>query len=224
MRSVSPPRPGRRSTRAAVASPFTVNVRGVSFADDYPANLLEIARMVDEEGAVVGFVLIADTANPVDPLAVAVWCTDTGERVGHLPADVGHRLQPLLEAGEPWVVAEGRVVISPEAPDKPGLRIKVCRPGEAFHTGAPAPPAELERLYIRIGGLGDELGARLVERWAHSRLAAVKVIDLTPEQARYASSLVGSLEYEARRSGIDLAVGQEKARRRLASLRAEEVT
>lgn len=216
------PRRALPSRRAAVASPFTVNVRGVSFTDDYPGMLLEMARQVDEGGEVLSFVLMADTANPVDPLAVAVISADTGDRLGHLPADIGNRLSPLLTAGEEWEVADGRVTISPRDPLKPGLRVSVCRAGEVTRCGQPAPMGENEDLYVRIAGLGSVLIRELHRRWACSRLAAVNVIDLTPEQLRYARSLVGSLETEARRTGVDLEVGRAAARAHLVDLRERE--
>jgi len=212
------PRRSAPSRRAGVASPFTVNVRGVSFVGDYPHNLLEMARQVDEDGAELGFALMADTNNPVDALAVAIICTDTGERVGHLPADVGNRLSPLLTAGEKWVV-QGRVVISPTDPLKPGLRVRVCRAHEASSAFRAAPTADLEALYVRIGGLGEAGVTTLHDRWARSRLAGTKVADLTTDQLRYAMSIVGALEHEARRAGVDLEVGRDIARAHLVELR-----
>jgi len=79
----------------------------------------------------------------------------------------------------------------------------------------------LEDLYVRMGGLGAGI-VELGVQWSRSRLAGLEPNDLSPEQLRYALSLVGAQEMAARRHGVDLEAGRAEARSRLVELRTAE--
>lgn len=71
----------------------------------------------------------------------------------------------------------------------------------------PADPEALQELHERIAVLvaaGEQWAPKLRARWNQSRLAGVKVADLSMADVRLASSLVASTESEAKRTGVDL--------------------
>lgn len=115
---------GRRPARR-----FTTRVVGVSFIDDYPENLHDLARIQrrrerranDEPLAAI---LIRNPDNVHDANAVEVHQPSVG-MIGHLPKDIAARLAPCLDDGETWQAFLGMVRISPENEDQPGVYIFV---------------------------------------------------------------------------------------------------
>lgn len=183
------------SDRAGLFSSFETSAVGVSFQPTYPDNLLVIARITND-GGVVHYALAPDPTNAVDPLAVHVVCTDTGEVLGHLPKALGNRLSPLLDTEE-WDVVDGWVTVSGRDPSKPGLRLKVRR----VERDAAQFTAALEGLLERMRALDEHWRHILFRRWAASRLGPVPTDSLRPGQLAYARALVSGVEAEALRRG-----------------------
>lgn len=111
------------------AKRFTVKVVGLTFVEDYPENLLDLAsvqrraeRRGDDED--LPAVLIRNPDNAHDPNAIEVHQPSVG-MIGHLPAEVAARLAPCLDAGETWQAWLQGVRISPEAPEQPGVSVHV---------------------------------------------------------------------------------------------------
>ena len=111
------------------AKRFTTKVVGVTFVDDYPDNLLDIAsiqrrreRRGDEEP--LPAILIRNPDNRHDANAIEVHTPSYG-MLGHLPKDVAARLAPLLDAGETWQGELLSVRISREDPFQPGVDVYI---------------------------------------------------------------------------------------------------
>ena len=125
----SEPRPIRHyaPTRVIrVPSRFAVDVVGVSFEADYPANLHRLARHQDT-GVTWELELRREPANPADPNAVAVVVAADGSTLGHVPAGLAGRLGPAMDAGQRFVITGWDVNVTKAHPDRPGLSLRVER-------------------------------------------------------------------------------------------------
>jgi len=110
---------------------FTSKVRGVTFVEGYPGNVLRLEELLARQylaGAVPGAnaILIPNYLNEHDEHAVEVHVPGIG-LLGHLPRDVAARLSPALDAGEEWTARIDEVLVHPEQPNNPGIRIEVRR-------------------------------------------------------------------------------------------------
>jgi predicted metallopeptidase len=111
-----------------VKSPFEVPVAGVTFRPGYPKNLWDIAgAMVEVFGKTPRVIatLVREPQNEHDPNAIKVLVA--AEHVGYIPSREAGGLAPLMDAGERWCGLVDRLVISPENPEQPGLRVKVVK-------------------------------------------------------------------------------------------------
>jgi len=113
-----------------VKSPFETPVSGVTFRPGYPKNLWDIAGAMvevfgkDPKPTLVAW-LVREPDNKHDPNAIKVFVG--GEHVGYIPAREAGGLAPLMDAGERWNGLVDRLVVSPDNPEQPGLRVKVTR-------------------------------------------------------------------------------------------------
>lgn len=111
------------------AKRFTCPIAGVSFVDDYPDNLHDLAsvqrrkerRGDDEELPVV---LIRNPENRFDANAIEVHQPSVG-MLGHLPKEIAARLAPCLDAGETWQAYLRPIRIHPDNPEQPGADVAV---------------------------------------------------------------------------------------------------
>lgn len=115
-------------TSSRPARRFTAKVVGLTFVDDYPANLHQLRdvqdtrqRRTDEP---LTAVLVRNAANAHDDNAVEVHSPAVG-MLGHIPRPIAARLAPCLDAGETWAATLGDVRIDPEHPEKPGVDVHV---------------------------------------------------------------------------------------------------
>ena len=106
-----------------IPSRFSVDVVGVSFEADYPANLHRLARHQDT-GVTWELELRREPANPHDPSAVAVVVAADGSPLGHVPAGLAGRLGPAMDAGQRFAVIGWDVKAHA---DRPGLALRVER-------------------------------------------------------------------------------------------------
>lgn len=113
------------------AKRFSTKVVGLTFIEDYPENLHDLARIQrrreqrsnDEPLPVV---LIRNPDNQHDANAIEVHQPSVG-MIGHLPREVAARLAPCLDDGETWQATLLPVRISPEAPEQPGVDVRIER-------------------------------------------------------------------------------------------------
>ena len=120
-----------------VPARFSVDVVGVSFEADYPANLLRLARH-QAHGVVWELELRREPANPYDANAVAVVVAADASALGHVPAGLAGRLGPAMDAGQRFAVTGWEVLITEAHPDRPGLSLRVERVAAAELSQAPA--------------------------------------------------------------------------------------
>ncbi|MBF83445.1 MAG: hypothetical protein CL489_03110 [Acidobacteria bacterium] len=112
-------------------SPFEVAVAGVTFRPRYPNNLWEIANAIIQvfgDGRKTGQVtatLVREPDNEHDPNAIQVFVA--GEHIGYIPAQQAAWVANSMDAGEKWGALVDRLVVSPDNPEQPGLRIKVSK-------------------------------------------------------------------------------------------------
>lgn len=109
-----------------VPSRFSVDVVGVSFEAEYPANLQRLARQ-RANGVAWELALVREPANPHDSNAVAVVVVADGTTLGHLPAGLAGRLGPAIDAGGHWSVVGWEVLPTSAHPDRPGLSLQLER-------------------------------------------------------------------------------------------------
>lgn len=105
---------------------FTTKVVGVSFCDNYPQSIFKIAGKL-----AVGptpLTLIRDSANLYDSNAIKVIHDD--EMIGHIPMLITKVISPEIDSGKNWMAEVESVVVSPENPNQPGLKITVWRSNE----------------------------------------------------------------------------------------------
>ena len=125
---------------------FSFKTVGVSFAPDYPDNLVRLreswerrwlmtpADFGDYYGSQeapegLSAVLVRRPDNPHDPNAVEVHVPEVG-MVGHVPAKgagLAAKLARELDADVVWHAEVEDVLIHPDHPDRPGITVKVRR-------------------------------------------------------------------------------------------------
>jgi len=104
---------------------FKVHVVGVSFVASYPDNLLLLKQRL--ESGDVGLELRREPDNQFDENSVLVCCQ--GEPIGHVPAGLAARLSPMLADGLEFSCVLDEILVSSEAPDRPGAVIACERVG-----------------------------------------------------------------------------------------------
>lgn len=102
---------------------FKVHVVGVSFIDGYPHNLFELQKR-SQDGP-VKLRLEPEPSNPFDGNAVLVCCEEMP--IGHVPAGLASRLSPMLADGTEFSCVLDEVLVSSEAPERPGVVISCER-------------------------------------------------------------------------------------------------
>lgn len=102
---------------------FKVHVVGVSFNNSYPNNLLSLKQQL-ELGA-VPVELRREPDNQFDENAVLICCG--GDPIGHVPAGLAVRLSPMLADGQQFSCFLDEVLVSSEAPERPGAVISCER-------------------------------------------------------------------------------------------------
>jgi hypothetical protein len=96
---------------------FTAKVVGMSFVDEYPANVQQLRNMGD-----VTFELRHNPLNEYDSNAVEVRLSD--QMIGHLPRSAAAR---VVQDGNVWVARLVEVLEHPEHGNNPGLLIRCER-------------------------------------------------------------------------------------------------
>lgn len=102
---------------------FKVHVVGVSFTDVYPDNLLALKQRL--ETGTVPVELRREPHNQFDENAVLICCD--GKPIGHVPAGLAARLSPMMAEGEQFSCFLDEVLVSSEAPERPGAVISCER-------------------------------------------------------------------------------------------------
>jgi hypothetical protein len=98
---------------------YYCRVAGVTFAPDYPGNLLRLAIQsprVPREAS-----LIREPDNEHDSNAVVVFMG--GRPIGHLPRTVAASLAPRLDAGERFRATDVAILIDDDHPNRPGVHL-----------------------------------------------------------------------------------------------------
>jgi len=108
-----------------VLTKFKVHVVGVSFNDSYPDNLLSMKQQLD--AGAVRVELRREPDNQFDEHAVLVCCGN--KPIGHVPAGLAARLSPMLADGEQFSCFLDEILVSSEAPERPGAVITCERVG-----------------------------------------------------------------------------------------------
>lgn len=109
-----------------------VRVVGVTFQEGYPDNLLTLWEDL-ENGAEVHFELVREPENEHDPNAILV--TADGRPVGHIPRQIAEVVAPEMDKTPGCLlISQGRVVISPNIPEKPGLEITLVTANQGEDT------------------------------------------------------------------------------------------
>jgi hypothetical protein len=107
-----------------LASPLEVPVVGVTFRGaNYPQNVFAVGKAVALADRPIRANLVREPNNPVDPNAIKVFVGSL--HMGYVPADIAADLSSQIDAGENWLAVVDRIIVSPENPDQPGLRLKV---------------------------------------------------------------------------------------------------
>ena len=90
-----------RKTQPPLTSPFSTQVTGVSFIDQYPKTLLEMQALRMAEPGTMWLTLRRNPKNQYDSNAIEVhW---DGHMIGHINKVVASRLAPELDAGVEWL-------------------------------------------------------------------------------------------------------------------------
>lgn len=97
---------------------FTAKVVGMSFVDDYPANVRELA-------ADATLMLRHNPDNEYDDNAIEV--LHDGRMIGHLPRTAAARVATEVRDGTGWCATVAEVLIDPNHTDNPGLLIRCER-------------------------------------------------------------------------------------------------
>lgn len=104
--------------------PMEAAVVGVTFRGSfYPNNVFAIGRATALSDNPLRADLQREPDNPVDKNAIRVLVG--GQHIGYLSADLASLLAPEIDSGEPLLATVHRVIVSPENPDQPGLRIRI---------------------------------------------------------------------------------------------------
>jgi hypothetical protein len=109
-----------------LASPFEVSVVGVTFRGAaYPQNIFEIASHIGVAERPLRADLVREPDNPVDSKALQV--AYRGTHIGYLPKAIAASLSDEIDAGAQWFAIIDRIIVSPENPEQPGIRLRVFR-------------------------------------------------------------------------------------------------
>ena len=107
-----------------LASPLEVAVARVTFRSDYPNSVFAVSGLL-ATGRQVPACLVSEPENPADVNAIKVLIG--GEHVGYIPAFLAKQLTRDMKKGNEWRAFVDRLIVSPQNPDQPGLRLKVFR-------------------------------------------------------------------------------------------------
>jgi hypothetical protein len=106
-----------------------IRAAGVTFADGYPGNLLQVRDLVeqaDASGEALPVILRRNPDNPYDANAVEIHVPALGAMVGHLPKNVAAKLAPALDSGLRFHTSVFAVAVDPAHLDRPGLEIRIA--------------------------------------------------------------------------------------------------
>jgi hypothetical protein len=106
-------------------SPIETSVAGVTFRVEYPQNLYKIGALVALNNRRLRATLVRELDNDHDQNAIRVVVDK--EHVGYIPAKLAKRMSEEIDNGATWIGVVDRMIISPENPEQPGLRIRVFR-------------------------------------------------------------------------------------------------
>ena len=106
-------------------SPIETSVAGVTFRVEYPQNLYKIGSLTALNNRPLMATLVREPDNEHDQNAIRVMVDN--EHVGYIPAKLAKRMSEEIDNGEPWIGVVDRMIVSPENPEQPGLRIRVFR-------------------------------------------------------------------------------------------------
>lgn len=101
--------------------PLTIPVVGVSFADNYPDNLLSLA---DDSHAGIVASLVREPENEYDTNAIAVYVPSIESSIGHIPRDRAMSLAPKMDNGTTYR-AQLTIKIDPSHLNQPGAVIDI---------------------------------------------------------------------------------------------------
>lgn len=94
-------RQAKRKTQPPLTSPFSTQVVGVSFIDEYPKTLLDMQHIRMGTPGTMWLTLRRNPANQYDTNAVEVhW---DGHQIGHLNKVIAARIAPELDSGVEWL-------------------------------------------------------------------------------------------------------------------------
>ena len=109
-----------------LASPFEVPVVGVTFrGSSYPQNIFKVASHIATALRPVKANLVREPENPADSKAIKVSVAE--DHIGYLPKEIASQLSDEIDAGTTWFAVVDRVIVSPENPEQPGMRLRVFR-------------------------------------------------------------------------------------------------
>lgn len=118
-------------------------VVGLTFVPNYPANVEQVATMVNtaqvdalgwsgtaDADAAVTVALVRNPENEYDENAIEVHVPTLGRKasmIGHVPRDLAARLAPSIDRGDVWAARIAAVLVDPEHPDRPGVEVVLSR-------------------------------------------------------------------------------------------------
>ena len=105
---------------------FTAKVVGVTFCDNYPQSIFGIAGKFAIGPTPIS--LVRDPHNQYDQNAIQIH--HDGQMIGHMPMLLAKVIGPDIDSGNSWSAEVDSIVVSPEDPNKPGIKIKVWRDNE----------------------------------------------------------------------------------------------
>ncbi len=105
---------------------FTTKVVGVSFCENYPQSIFAIAGKFAVGPTPLS--LVRDSENEFDKNAIKVVFNE--QMIGHIPMLLTKVLGPDIDSGADWSAEVESIVVSPENPNQPGIKIKVWRTNE----------------------------------------------------------------------------------------------
>lgn len=108
-----------------IQSPIATKVVGVTFTDDYPANIFALGKEAALDD--VPLDLVRDADNEHDPNAIKVM--HKGSHIGHVPRMLAAALAGEIDAGKKWYAELESIVVSTDNTDQPGLKILIWREG-----------------------------------------------------------------------------------------------
>lgn len=98
---------------------ISTKVVGLTFNKAYPTNVFSLSTRL-AKGA-VPLDLVRESTNAYDSNAIAV--VVDGIQMGHVPRLIAAVLAPEIDAGSQWQAQVESIVISPENPSQPGVKM-----------------------------------------------------------------------------------------------------